>query len=133
MARRIGIVVSLFNDEITGDMRKFAEQRANELGVKIVKIVEVPGAFEIPLAVKRLLDDKNIEGVATLGAIIKGGTEHDKVVAESVSRKILDLSIEHKKPVSLGIIGPGATSQQAKKRAGEYARRSIDSVLKMLQ
>jgi 6,7-dimethyl-8-ribityllumazine synthase len=133
MTEKLGMVVSLFNYEITGEMSKRAIERANEAGVKIVKIIEVPGTFEIPLAVMTLLNDKNIDGVITLGTVIKGGTDHDTVVAHSVARKLLDLSIEYKKPVSLGISGPNITWQQSEKRIEEYAIRAVDSVANMLR
>lgn len=133
MPERLGMVVSTFNYEITGEMSKRAQQRVKEIGAKIVKIIEVPGSFEIPLAVKELLEDKNIDGVLTIGTIIKGGTDHDMVVAHSVARKLLDLSVEYNKPVSLGISGPNITWQQSEKRIDEYAIRSVDSVVKMLR
>jgi len=133
MMAKLGMVVSLFNYEITGEMSKKALERANETGAKIVKVIEVPGTFEIPLAVMGLLKDKNIEGVITLGTVIKGGTDHDTVVAHSVARKLLDLSIEYGKPVSLGISGPNITWQQSEKRIEEYAIRAVDSVVKMLR
>jgi len=133
MTEKLGMVVSTFNYEITGEMSKRAIERAREAGAKIVKVIEVPGSFEIPMAVKELLEQKDIEGVVTIGTIIKGGTDHDAVVAHSVSRKLLDLSCEYNKPVSLGISGPNITWQQSEKRIEEYAIRAVDSVVKMLR
>lgn len=133
MTEKLGMVVSQFNYEITGEMSKKAQQRAKEVGAKIIKVVEVPGSFEIPFAVKELLNEKNIDGVITIGTIIKGGTDHDTVVAHSVARKLLDLSCEYGKPVSLGISGPNITWQQSEKRIEEYAIRAVDSVVKMLR
>ena len=133
MTERLGMVVSTFNYEITGEMAKRAQQRAKEVGARIAKAIEVPGSFEIPLAVKELLEDKNIEGVVTIGTIIKGGTDHDNVVAHSVARKLLDISCEYNKPVSLGISGPNITWQQSEKRIEEYAIRAVDSVVKVLR
>src|SRR3989338_411094 len=133
MAERLGMVISTFNYEITGEMARRAQGRAKEVGARIVKIIEVPGSFEIPLAAKELLDDKNVEGVVTIGTIIKGGTDHDTVVAHSVARKLLDLSCEYNKPVSLGISGPNITWQQSEKRIEEYAIRAVDSVVKVLR
>ncbi len=130
---KLGIVVSTFNYEITGEMRKRAEQRAKEAGAQVVNVIEVPGSFEIPFAVMELLKDKQIDGVVTLGTVIKGGTDHDAVVAHSVAKKLLDLSVEYNKPVSLGISGPNITWQQAEKRIEEYAIRAVDSVVKMLR
>ena len=128
----LGMVVAQFNHEITNKMSKSAKQRAKELNVKIIKIIKVPGSFEIPLAVKRLLDYKNIDGVITIGTIIKGDTDHDQVVAAAVAKKILDLSVEYNKPVSLGISGPNITWEQSEKRVDDYSLRAVDSVVKML-
>ena len=133
MTEKLGMVVSMFNYEITGEMSKRAIERAKEIGAKIIKIVEVPGSFEIPFAAKELLEIKEIEGVVTIGTIIKGGTDHDNVVAHSVARKLLDLSCEYNKPVSLGISGPNITWQQSEKRIEEYAIRAVDSAVKMLR
>ena len=52
MAEKLGMVVSKFNYEITGEMSKRSQERAKEVGAKIVKIIEVPGSFEIPMGVK---------------------------------------------------------------------------------
>ena len=133
MTEKLGVVVSTFNYEITGEMSKKAQERVKEVGARIVKVIEVPGSFEIPFAVKKLLEDKNIDGVVTIGTIIKGGTDHDAVVAHTVARKLLDLSCEYGKPVSLGISGPNITWQQSEKRIEEYAIRAVDSVVKMLR
>lgn len=133
MAEKLGMVVSTFNSEITGEMSKRAQQRAKEAGARIVKVLEVPGSFEIPLAVKELLEQKDIDGVVTIGTIIKGGTDHDMVIAHAIARKLMNLSCEYNKPVSLGISGPNITWQQAEKRIEEYATRAVDSVVKMLR
>ena len=130
---KIAIVVSRFNEEITMKMRDKAVQRAKELQADVIKIVEVPGCFEIPLAVKKLLEDKNIDGVVTIGTVIKGGTDHDEVVAHAVAKKLLDLSIQYNKPVSLGISGPNITWKESEKRIEEYAVRAVESVVKMLR
>ena len=133
MNERIAVVVSRFNSEITSKMNLAAQQRIKQQKAKLAKVVEVPGAFEIPLAVKKLLDDKNIDGVITLGTVIKGDTDHDQVVAHSVARKLLDLSAKYDKPVALGISGPNITWKQAKKRIKEYSERAVDTVLEMLR
>ena len=131
MTIKLAIVVSVFNHEITGRMRKKAQDRAKELGVRIIKIIEVPGAYEIPLAVRRLLDEKKADGVVTIGTIIKGGSDHDSVVANAVAGKLLDLSIMYKKPVSLGISGPNITWKQSRERIEDYAVRAVDAAVRM--
>jgi 6,7-dimethyl-8-ribityllumazine synthase len=133
MAEKLGMVVSKFNHEITGEMSRRARERAKEMGANIVKTIEVPGSFEIPLAAKQLLEEKGIDGVITIGTIIKGGTDHDIVIAHAIARKLMDLSVEYNKPVSLGISGPNITWQQAEKRIEEYAVRAVDSVVNMIR
>jgi len=126
----IGIVASEFNYDITHAMVELAKDHADFLGVKVTHIVKVPGSFDIPLAVRALLEKKEITGVVTLGSVIEGETKHDEIVIQHASRKIADLSLEYNKPVSLGISGPGLSRLEAHERI-EYAKRAVDAVVKM--
>jgi 6,7-dimethyl-8-ribityllumazine synthase len=127
---RIGAVVSEFNYDITNVMLERAIEHAKFLEAEITKTVQVPGVFDMGLAVKNLLQSKNIDGVIALGAVIEGETEHDDVVIQHAARKIADLSVEHNKPVGLGITGPGMTRLQAEKRI-ERAKGAVETVVKM--
>lgn len=127
---RIGAVVSEFNYDITMVMLERAKEHAKFLGAEITKTVQVPGVFDMGLAIKKLLQDKNIDGVITLGAVIEGETEHDNIVIQQASRKIADLSIEYGKPVGLGITGPGMTRLQAEERI-ERAKAAVEAVVKL--
>ncbi len=128
----LGIVVSEFNYEVTTAMLGLAKEHAEFLEAKIIKIVTVPGVYDMPLAVKKLLGKKDIDGVVTLGAVIEGQTDHDDIVVQHASRKITDLSLEFNKPVSLGISGPGLTRLEALQRVG-YAKRAVETVVKMVK
>ncbi|MFG1519653.1 MAG: 6,7-dimethyl-8-ribityllumazine synthase [Thermoplasmataceae archaeon] len=129
---KIGIVVSEFNWDITTLMLSRAEEEAKFLGVEVGKVVMVPGTFDIPLAVKKMLEIRDLEGIVTLGCVIKGETDHDQVIMQNAARKIEDLSVEYSKPVSLGITGPGQTRLQAMARI-ENARDAVDSLVKMIK
>ncbi len=131
-AYKIGAVVAEFNYEVTSLMLERAKAEADFLGVKISKEIKVPGCFEIPMAVKKLLEDKDIDAVITLGAVITGETKHDEVVIGQASRKIMDLGLEYGKPVGFGVTGPGMTELQAMDRI-EKGRDVVDAVVKMLQ
>ena len=100
--------------------------------MKITKTILVPGVFEIPMAVKNMLEKDDIDAVITLGAVITGETKHDEVVVAQSSRKIMDLGLEYNKPVGFGITGPGMTELQAMDRI-EKGREVVDAVVKMLQ
>ncbi len=130
---KLGIVVAEFNYDITRLMLEKAKEHAEFLGAKVVKVIKVPGTFDMPLAVKKLLKREDVDAVVTLGAVIKGETDHDQVVAHQAARKIMDLSLEYEKPVTLGVIGPGATRMQAMERIEEYARRAVEAAVKMVR
>lgn len=128
----IGIVVSEFNFDITQMMLERAKAHAEFLEVNVAKVMTVPGVFDMPLAVKRMVEDKNIDGVVTLGCVIEGETGHDEIVISNAARKIADLSVESGKPVSLGITGPKMTRLQAEDRI-EKGRDAVESCVKMLK
>ncbi len=129
----IAIVVSEFNYDITRIMVEKAEDHAKFLGADIKITARSPGTYDIPILVKKILERGGVDAVVTLGAVIEGETEHDEVVAHQAARKILDLSIEYGVPVTLGIIGPGATRLQALERAEEYARRAVEAAVKLVK
>ncbi len=130
---KIGIVLSDFNADITHMMSKIAEEHTEFLGAKVAKLIRVPGAFDIPLAVSKLVKSSNIDGVVCLGTVIEGDTKHDEIVANNAARKIADLSVSSGKPVALGISGPGMTRADGVKRIEGYAKRSVETAIKMIR
>jgi len=126
---RIGIVCSEYNFDITQMMLERAKEHAKFMDVDVSKVVMVPGVYDVPLAVKSLLKDKNIDGVVTIGAVIEGETEHDQVVIGQAARKMTDLAVEYEKPVGLGISGPGMSRLQAQDRI-DRAKDAVESVVK---
>lgn len=133
MNEKLAIVVSDFNADVTHLMSKIAEDHISFMGAKLMQISRVPGAFDIPLAVKRLAERPDIDGIVTLGAVIEGDTDHDAIVAQNAARKIADLSVQYNKPVTLGITGPKVTHAGAVARTEEYAKRAVESCLKMIR
>jgi len=129
---KIGIVVSEYNFDITSMMLERAIEEAKFLGADVLRVIKVPGTFDIPLGVKKLLQSKDVDGVVTLGAVIKGETGHDDIIMQNAARKIEDLMIEFSKPVALGISGPGETRLQAQARI-EMAKDAVQSVIKMIK
>lgn len=127
---RIGAVVAEFNYDLTHMMLELAKEEAKIRDCEIVQVVPVPGVFDMPLAIKKLLEKDDIDALITLGAVIEGSTDHDQIVAQHASRKIADLSLEFEKPVALGISGPGMTRLDAHKRV-EYGKRAVEAAVKM--
>ncbi len=131
MKPKIGLVVSGFNREITSAMEKRAEKAASSLGAEIAERIHVPGAFEIPFAADKLLKGKKIGAIVVLGAVVQGETEHDIVIMNAISAKLVELSLKYGKPLGFGVIGPRVTWEQAKARAEEYAKRAVEAALAM--
>ncbi len=114
-------------------MLQRALEHARFLDVRVTYVFKVPGAYDMPLAIKDLLNKDDVHGVVALGAIIQGETKHDEIVAQHVSRKITDLSLEYGKPVTLGISGPGMTRMQGAERIDDFSKRSVEAVIKMIK
>jgi 6,7-dimethyl-8-ribityllumazine synthase len=128
---RVAIVVSEFNSEITFQMLDMAINHALKLNVELRYVCYVPGSFDMPLMIEELLKRKDIDAAITIGAIIKGETRHDIIVAENAARLIADLSLKYTKPVSLGISGPDMTIEQAKDRIEIVPTRAVNAAVSM--
>jgi 6,7-dimethyl-8-ribityllumazine synthase len=132
MTIKIGFVVAEFNRDITYQMEILGEEHAKFLGAEVTEKIYVPGAYDMPLAIKKMCENDNIDAVVTIGCVIEGDTSHDDVVVAQVTRKMTDLSIEYEKPVTLGISGPGMTRMQAMERM-DYAKRAVEAAVKLIQ
>ncbi|MBS3815726.1 MAG: 6,7-dimethyl-8-ribityllumazine synthase [Hadesarchaea archaeon] len=130
---KLGIVAGEFHWDVVGQMLEYAKRHADFLGAEVEKELIVPGSFELPTAAKKLIEDEEIDAVVALGAIIEGDTQHDEIVMQQASRKLMDLSIESGKPVTLGISGPGETRIQALERVNDYARRAVEAAVKTVK
>ena len=127
----IAVVVSEFNKEVTSRMLSVAQEKANLMKLKIIYTCKVPGAFDMPIIVDALLKKKDVDGIVTLGAIIKGQTKHDEVISHSTAKSLIDLSIKYQKPVSFGISGPGMQERHAYARIRPVAERAVEAVVKI--
>jgi 6,7-dimethyl-8-ribityllumazine synthase len=127
----IAIVTAEFNEEITSRMLAVAKEKAKELKVTIKYSCMVPGAYDMPIVVDALLAKKDVDGVVTLGTIIKGQTKHDEVISHSTAKSLTELSLKHKKPVSLGISGPGMQERHAYARIRPVSERAVEAVVKL--
>ncbi len=112
-------------------MLEIAKERAKALKITIKYSCMVPGSYDMPIIVDSLLSKKDVDAVVTLGCIIKGQTKHDEVIAHSTAKSLTELSLKHKKPVSLGISGPGMQERHAHARIRPVAERAVEAVAKL--
>jgi 6,7-dimethyl-8-ribityllumazine synthase len=129
---RLAIVVAEFNQEITNKMLNTARNHAKNLNIHVEKVIQVPGTFDMPLIVEKLLQIELIDAVVTLGAVIKGETGHDVVIANNTARLLSDISLKYQKPVTLGITGPDMTVRQAKNRVIVVPKLAVEAAHKMV-
>ena len=129
---KLGFVVAEFNRDITYMMEIEAEEHAKFLGAEVAERIYVPGAYDMPLAIKKMLKAGRVDAVVTIGCVIEGATQHDEIVVQHAARKIIDLSLEFEKPVALGISGPGMTRLEANDRV-DYGKRAVESAIKLVQ
>jgi len=119
--KNIHIIASTFYSELSDELINGASiELMNQWGAESnsrLKIIEVPGAFEIPGIVKQLLDSsKKPDLIITLGVLIKGETNHFECISESVSKSISKLTISSNIPIIFGVI-TALTYEQASERA----------------
>ena len=119
---RFGIVVSRFNSFIGERLLEGAVDALIRHGGddKHIDIARVPGAFEIPLAVKKLAASGKYDALICLGAVIRGSTPHFDYVASEVSKGVASVSLESGVPIAFGVLTTD-TIEQAVERAGSKA------------
>ncbi|MGP8158598.1 MAG: 6,7-dimethyl-8-ribityllumazine synthase [Thermoplasmata archaeon] len=128
----VAIIVSEFNYDVTMLMLERAKEEVSFLGARLGPVMKTPGVWDMPLAAKVLLGRDDVDALVALGAVIEGETQHDEVVMGQAARKLTDLSVEFRKPVGLGISGPGETRLQAQDRI-ENAGNAVRAVVKMVR
>lgn len=119
---KIGIVVSRFNEFITSKLVSGAEDALRRHGVNEddMTIMWVPGAFEIPLATKKLAEQGEVDAIITLGTVIRGSTPHFEYVSSEVAKGVAATGMESGIPVIFGVLTTD-TIEQAIERAGTKA------------
>jgi len=102
----IGLVVSMFNSEITNKMYNNAYDSLIENGVNQnnIKRINVPGAFELPLMCKKMAETNKFDSIIAIGAVIKGETDHYDFVANNASNGIANSSLSTGTPIIFGIL-----------------------------
>lgn len=132
MQKNIAIILGSFHKSQVEEMLDEAKKVASEIGLNIIEEVWVPGSYEKPLALKKILARTDIVGATVLGIIEKGETKHGLVMAQAVMGKILDLELQYMKPVGVGILGPEILPEQISSRLRPYACDAIKATKSML-
>jgi 6,7-dimethyl-8-ribityllumazine synthase len=119
---KFAIAASRFNDFISGRLIEGAVDGLTRAGAdeKDIHIYKVPGAFELPLAAKKLAKSGRFDAVICLGAVIRGATPHFEYISAEVSKGIAAVGLETEVPIAFGVLTTD-TIEQAIERAGTKA------------
>jgi 6,7-dimethyl-8-ribityllumazine synthase len=132
---RFGIVAGRFNDFISSRLIDGAIDALTRAGAeeKEIQIVRVPGAFELPLAAKKMAKSGRYDAVIALGAVIRGATPHFDYISAEVSKGIAAVGLETEVPVAFGVLTTD-TIEQAIERAGTKAgNKGWDAALSAIE
>lgn len=126
----VAIVVSRFNDEVTSKLLEGAVQRLINLGFPNDKItvVYVPGAVEIPIVAKKLIEGARFRAIIALGAVIRGDTSHYDYVCQMVSDGCMQLGLETGIPVIFGVLTTENEEQALARAGGVHGNKGVDAV-----
>ncbi|HTA96639.1 MAG TPA: 6,7-dimethyl-8-ribityllumazine synthase [Solirubrobacteraceae bacterium] len=128
------IVIGRFYEELAERLQKGALEAFREAGCSDVKVFDVPGAFELPLAASYAVNAGRFNGVACLGAVIRGETDHYDYVCAETARGIQQVALSTGVPCAFGVL-TCETMEQALARTGggkrDQGRHAAEAVLRM--
>jgi len=133
---RFAIAIGRFYEDLAERLVSGAQSGFAEGGVSEVDVFEVPGAFELPLAAKYCAESGRYEGVACLGAVIRGETDHYDFVCSEAARGIQDVQLTTGVPCAFGVLTVENMDQALARTGGgkrDQGRHAAEAVLRMAQ
>jgi 6,7-dimethyl-8-ribityllumazine synthase len=133
--RRLAVVASRFNEPITSKLLDGALDALKRHGAAPddIDVVWVPGAWELPLAVRRLLATDRYDALVAVGAVIRGETPHFDYVAGAAARGIADASVEFDRPIGFGVLTCDTMEQAEARAGGSHGNKGWDAALAALE
>jgi 6,7-dimethyl-8-ribityllumazine synthase len=133
--RRLVVVGSRFNEGITVPLAEGAVTTLVEKGVRFedVDVLWVPGAWELPMAVRRSLASGKYDAAIVVGAVVRGDTPHFDIVAGEASRGLMEPSRDFEVPVTLGLLTTDTMEQAEARAGGVHGNKGVDAALAALE
>jgi 6,7-dimethyl-8-ribityllumazine synthase len=133
--RTVAVVVSRFNESVTQKLVDGALDALTRHGTSLeaIDVVWVPGAWELPVAARRLLSMDRYDAVVALGAVIRGETPHFDHVAGEATRGLQQASWEFETPVALGVLTCDTTEQALARAGGDHGNKGWDAAVSALE
>ena len=126
---KVGVIRSLWNANITEILISSCTNQLKSNGIKSSNLIikQVPGSMDLVHGANTLLSNDAIDGVITLGCIIKGETDHDKYIATAVANGLVSVSLKHNKPVTFGVLTTNTMSQALDRCGGKHGNKGAES------
>jgi len=133
--KQVAVVVSRFNETVTQALGEGAVATLVDCGVEFgdIDVVVVPGAWEIPAAVRVLLGTGRYDACVVVGAVVRGDTPHFDFVAGEVSRAIMQLGTDFEVPIGFGLLTTDTIAQAEARAGGEHGNKGRDAALAALE
>mgnify|MGYP003336070762 CR=1 FL=1 len=132
---KIAIVASEFNSTITNQLVSGARDYIERSSGDLTHVIWVPGAFELPLGAKKIIQHTKVDAVIALGCVIRGETPHFDFVCSQSSSGIISVSLEFGIPVSFGVLTTDSSDQALERsglKGGNKGAEAAETVIKMI-
>lgn len=129
------IVVSQWNAEITGALLNGALETLEQHGADMnkVRVIEVPGSYELISGADLVLSHQNVHAVICLGCVIQGETRHFDFISQAVATGLSDVSIKHGKPVIFGVLTTDNEEQAQERAGGRHGNKGAEAAVTAIQ
>jgi 6,7-dimethyl-8-ribityllumazine synthase len=127
----VAIVVARYNEAITRKLLEGALKALEETSAESVDVFDVPGAYELPFAVKRLTG--RFQAIVALGAVIRGDTPHFDFVAGECARGIQQVMLESGVPVAFGVLTTDTLEQAQVRAGGSMGNKGYDAAMTAIE
>ncbi|WP_187292423.1 6,7-dimethyl-8-ribityllumazine synthase [Paraglaciecola psychrophila] len=134
--KKFALVVSRFNGfvvESLVDGALDALERHGEVNEQDITLVRVPGAYELPIAAKKLAEQNKYDAIIALGAVIRGGTPHFEFVAGECNKGLAQVSYDHGIPVSFGVITTDSIEQAIERSGTKAGNKGAEAAISALE
>ena len=135
VGRRMAVIASRFNEPIVKKLVDGALEALLKSGVVFedIDVIWVPGAWELPLAARLLLESERYDGIVAVGAVIRGETAHFDYIATEASRGLAEASAESETPIGFGVLTCDTEEQAEARAGGAHGNKGWDAAIATLE
>lgn len=132
---KVALVAGRFNDLVVDRLIGGAVDYLTRHGInrEDLIIVKVPGAFELPLACKKVAESKKYDGIVALGAVIRGGTPHFDYVCAEATKGIAHVSLDSGIPIGFGLLTTDNLEQAVERAGSKGGNKGVEAAAAMLE